>query len=89
MSETVAEATQPPLLLAKRAMATLAPWKACPNPPTAAAKCPRKEFQQPSEEVTRRKPKKSQGPVCPQRDQEVSDRGGAHHPLAALCQGGP
>ena len=32
-SETVAEAVRPPLLLAKRAMATLAPRKGRPNPP--------------------------------------------------------
>ena len=44
-SETVAETPQP-LLLAKRAVATLAPSKAQPKPPTAAAKCPRLEFQQ-------------------------------------------
>ena len=58
-SETVAEAVRPPLLLAKRAMATLAPRKGRPNPPlTAATKRPHREFQQPNGEVARRKPKK-------------------------------
>ena len=45
ISETVAETPQP-LLLTKRAVASLAPSKARPNPSTGAAKCPRLEFQQ-------------------------------------------
>ena len=59
-SETVAEVARPPLLLAKRAMATMVPCKSAnpTPPPTAATKCPRKEYQRPSEEVVRRKAKK-------------------------------
>ena len=45
-SETVSETPVQPLLLAKQAVAGLAPTKARPKPPTAAAKCPRKEFRE-------------------------------------------
>ena len=58
MSETVTEAAQPPLFLANRGMATMVSHKGKPNPPTAATKCSRKEYQRPSEEVVRRKAKK-------------------------------
>ena len=60
-SETVAKTPIQPLLLAKRAVAGLAPTKARHRAPTAATKCPRKEYhsmerQKPAQ---RRKPKPS------------------------------
>ena len=59
-SETVSKTPVQPLLLAKRAVAGLAPTKARPKPPTAAAKCPRKEFhgREKQKPVQRRKPTK-------------------------------
>ena len=58
-SETVAETPVQPLLLTKQAVAGLAPTKARPKPPTAAAKCPRKEFRERQKPVPRRKQKPS------------------------------
>ena len=58
-SETVSETPVQPLLLAKRAVAGLAPTKARPKPPTAAAKCPRKEFRERQKPAPRRKQKPS------------------------------
>ena len=52
--ETVAETVHPPLLLARRAMAT--PARGVPNPPTITTKCPRKDCHV-NEEV-RQKPKR-------------------------------
>ena len=58
-SETVLETPVQPLLLAKRPVAGLAPTKARPKPPTAAAKCPRKEFRERQKPAPRRKQKPS------------------------------
>ena len=58
-SETVSETPVQPLLLAKRAVAGLAPIKARPKPPTAAAKCPWKEFRERQKPASRRKQKPS------------------------------
>ena len=60
-SETVAETPIQPLLLAKRAVAGLAPTKARPRAPTAATKCPRQEYHQMERQkpAQRRKPKSS------------------------------
>ena len=58
-SETVSKTPVQPLLLAKRAVAGLAPIKARPKLPTAAAKCPRKEFRERQKPVQRRKQKPS------------------------------
>ena len=58
-SETVLETPVQPLLLAKRAVAGLAPTKARPKPPTTAAKCPRKEFRDRQKPARRRKQKPS------------------------------
>ena len=60
-SETVTETPIQPLLLAKCTIARLAPTKAKPRPPTAAAKCPRAEYsgQQKKKELKQRIPKKS------------------------------
>ena len=59
-SETVAETPTQPLLLAKQAVAGLAPTKARPKPPTAAAKCPRVEYhsRERQKPVQRRQPSK-------------------------------
>ena len=50
-SETTGQTSHPPILLARKAMATLVSRKGRPNPPTAAAKCPRQHFREPIEEV--------------------------------------
>ena len=51
ISETTRQTSHPPILLARKAMATLVPRKGRPNLPTAAAKCPRQHFREPIEEV--------------------------------------
>ena len=53
-TETVAETVRPPLLLARKAMAT--PVRGVPHPPTIATKCPRKEYH--ANEEVRQKPKR-------------------------------
>ena len=52
--ETVAETVRPPLLLARRAIAT--PARGVPRPPTITTKCPRKEYH--ANEEVRWKPKR-------------------------------
>ena len=58
-SQTISEMPVQPLLLAKRAMAGLAPTKARPKLPTAATKCPRKKFRERQQPAPRRKKKPS------------------------------
>ena len=53
-SETTGQTSHPPILMARKAMATLVPRKGRPNLPTAAAKCPRQYFREPVEEVKSR-----------------------------------
>ena len=59
-SETTGQTSHPPILLARKAMATLVPRKGRPNPPTAAAKCPRQHFREPIEEVKSRRKSRPQ-----------------------------
>ena len=54
-SETTGQTSHPPILLARKAMATLVPRKGRPNLPTAATKCPRQHFREPVEEVGSRR----------------------------------
>ena len=72
-SETVSKTPIQPLLLAKQPVAGLAPTKARPKPPTAAAKCPREEFcgREKQKPVQRRKPSKPSSLTSLQ--EEVSD----------------
>ena len=60
ISETVSETPIQPLLLAKQAVAGLAPTKARPKPPTAAAKYPREEVcgREKQKPIQSRKPSK-------------------------------
>ena len=51
--ETVTETVHPPLILARRAMAT--PVRGVPHPPTIATMCPRKDYH--ANEEVRQKPK--------------------------------
>ena len=60
-SETTGQISHPPILLARKAMATLVPRKGRPNPPpAAAAKCPHQHFREPIEEVKSRQKSRPQ-----------------------------
>ena len=58
ISEMTGQTSLPPILLARKAMATLVPRKDRPNLPTAAAKCPCQHFREPIEEVKSRRKSK-------------------------------
>ena len=57
-SETTGQTSHPPILMARKAMATLVPRKGRPNLPTAAVKCPCQHFRKPIEEVRSRRKSK-------------------------------